>query len=255
MPAHHADPGVANRTACVAAFRSTVGPPAPCPLASAGPCRQQRFRSVAGCVDAGSRTWTGSWTESPDNPSAGGAIRAIARAIGAASASEAGEHATRNALLTEGWYVPCLVGPSWGEATADDHRSGLRSARIRAWESCSASTWASLSWTRRRAGTPTPRPFSVRSTRVGPSWCARQLSLEGLGARARRMQRSSALGDCPAEPGAGHLSTARPSRDCPGHGALSSAPQTRDLMQVDGPRACGWYWHARTARRQWRDGS
>ena len=59
---------------------------------------------------------------------------------------------------------------------------------------------------------------------------------------------SSALGDCPAEPGAGHPGTARPSRDCPGHGALSSAPQTRDLMQVNGPRACGAYWHARAAR-------
>jgi hypothetical protein len=37
-------------------------------------------------------------------------------------------------------------------------------------------------------------------------------------------------------------------RGCPCHGALSSAPQTRDLMQVHGPHACGAYWHARAAR-------
>src|SRR6185437_16028753 len=38
----------------------------------------------------------------------------------------------------------------------------------------------------------------------------------------------------PLGPGAGHPSTAGPPRGCPGHGALSSAPQTRDLMQVHG---------------------
>jgi hypothetical protein len=37
-------------------------------------------------------------------------------------------------------------------------------------------------------------------------------------------------------------------RDCPGHGALSPAPGTRGLMQVNGPDACGAYWHARAAR-------
>jgi hypothetical protein len=59
---------------------------------------------------------------------------------------------------------------------------------------------------------------------------------------------SSALADCPAEPRAGHPSTAGPSRDCPGRGARSSAPATRDLMQVNGPGACGACWHARAAR-------
>jgi hypothetical protein len=58
---------------------------------------------------------------------------------------------------------------------------------------------------------------------------------------------SSSLGDCPAEPRAGHPSTAKPPRDCPGHGALYCAPQTRDLMQVNGPHACGAYWHTRAA--------
>src|ERR1035437_2951330 len=33
-----------------------------------------------------------------------------------------------------------------------------------------------------------------------------------------------------------------------GHGALSSDPQNRDLMQVNGPRAGGAYWHTRAAR-------
>ncbi len=108
--------------------------------------------------------WNGSWNGWPGNPMVLGAAAALSCGIGAGSAGEAGEHASRNALLTEGWHVPYLVGPSWGEATADDHRSGWRSARIRARESCSASTWASLSWTRRRAGTPTPRPFSARSS-------------------------------------------------------------------------------------------
>jgi hypothetical protein len=42
---------------------------------------------------------------------------------------------------------------------------------------------------------------------------------------------------------------AQPNRPvtAPGHGALSSAPQTRDLMQVNGPHACGAYWHTRAA--------
>ncbi len=41
--------------------------------------------------------WTGSWTGSPDNPSAVSAIRAITRAIGAASACAAGARASRDA--------------------------------------------------------------------------------------------------------------------------------------------------------------
>ena len=61
--------------------------------------------------------------------------------------------------LTGGWYLPRLVRSSWGEATADDHTPGWRSARIRARESCSASTWASLSWTRRRAGDADAKAF------------------------------------------------------------------------------------------------
>ena len=47
--------------------------------------------------DAGSRAWTGSWTGSPDNPSAASAICAIARAIGAASACAAAARTPRNA--------------------------------------------------------------------------------------------------------------------------------------------------------------
>jgi hypothetical protein len=83
---------LANRTVCVAAFGSTVGP-ASCPLACTDPCHQQRLRTVAGCGDAGSRAWTGS----PDNPSAASAVCAIARAIGAASACAARDRAPRNA--------------------------------------------------------------------------------------------------------------------------------------------------------------
>ena len=41
--------------------------------------------------------WTGSWTGSPDNPSAASAICAISRAIGATSACAAGARAPRNA--------------------------------------------------------------------------------------------------------------------------------------------------------------
>ena len=58
---------------------------------------------------------------------------------------------------------------------------------------------------------------------------------------------SSSLAGCPAEPRAGHPSTARPSRDCLRSRGLSSAPPTRDLIQVNGPRACGAYWHTRAA--------
>jgi len=42
----------------------------------------------------GSRAWTGSWTGTWDNPSAASASYAAARAIGAASAYEAWEHAS-----------------------------------------------------------------------------------------------------------------------------------------------------------------
>jgi hypothetical protein len=107
--------------------------------------------------------WNGSSNGRPRNSRAISAIGVMSRAICAGHAIGAREQATRNASLTEGWYVPCLVGSSWGEATAHAHRSGWRSAWSRARESCSASTCASLSWTRRRAGTPTPRPFSARS--------------------------------------------------------------------------------------------
>src|ERR1017187_1907410 len=65
--------------------------------------------------------WTGSWTESADNPSAAGVISAMTGAIGAARACAARDHASRNASLTGGWYLPRLVRSSWGEATADDH--------------------------------------------------------------------------------------------------------------------------------------
>jgi hypothetical protein len=42
---------------------------------------------------------------------------------------------------------------------------------------------------------------------------------------------------------------AQPNRPvtAPGHGALSTVPQTRDLLQVNGPHACGAHWHARAA--------
>ena len=43
--------------------------------------------------------WTGSWSGSPDNPNAASAVRAMARAIGAASAHAAGACASRNAPL------------------------------------------------------------------------------------------------------------------------------------------------------------
>jgi hypothetical protein len=43
------------------------------------------------------RAWTGSWTGSPDNPSAAGAISAMTGAIGAARACAGREHASRNA--------------------------------------------------------------------------------------------------------------------------------------------------------------
>src|SRR6185437_1349019 len=43
------------------------------------------------------------------------------------------------------------------------------------------------------------------------------------------------LSDRPAGPGAGHPSTAGPPRGCPGHGALSSAPQ--DSRSYAGARA------------------
>jgi hypothetical protein len=45
-------------------------------------------------------TWTGSWTGSPDTPSATSAIDAMACAIVAASGPAAQEHAPRNASLT-----------------------------------------------------------------------------------------------------------------------------------------------------------
>jgi len=56
---------------------------------------------------------------------------------------------------------------------------------------------------------------------------------------------SSSPGDCPAEPRAGIQAQPNHPVTAPGHGALSSAPQTRDLMQVNGPRACGAHWHTR----------
>jgi hypothetical protein len=52
-----------------------------------------RKRIVAG-------PWTGSWTESADNPSAAGVTNAMTGAIGAARARAAREHASRNAPLT-----------------------------------------------------------------------------------------------------------------------------------------------------------
>jgi hypothetical protein len=89
-----------KRTVCLAAYRPTVGPGAS-PLAGADPCHHQRLRTVAGC---GSRTWT----RSPDNPSATSAIRAITRAIGAASACADRDRAPR-------------VSPIW-HATGREHQ-------------------------------------------------------------------------------------------------------------------------------------
>ena len=47
----------------------------------------------------GPRAWTGSWTRSPDHPSAVSAISAMVGAIGAGSACAAWEHAPRNARV------------------------------------------------------------------------------------------------------------------------------------------------------------
>jgi hypothetical protein len=63
------------------------------------PCHQQRLRTVAGSRGAGASGVDRSWTGSPANPSAASAIRAITRAIGAASACAAGERASRNAYV------------------------------------------------------------------------------------------------------------------------------------------------------------
>jgi hypothetical protein len=76
-----ADRASANGTVRVAACRSTIGS-APS-LADTNPCHsRQRLRAVAGWRGTPGRAWTGS----PGNPSAASAIRAIACAIGAASA-------------------------------------------------------------------------------------------------------------------------------------------------------------------------
>jgi hypothetical protein len=56
------------------------------------------FGELGDTGDEGGRgPWTDSWTESPDNSSAAGVISAVTGAIGAARASAAREHASRNA--------------------------------------------------------------------------------------------------------------------------------------------------------------
>ena len=69
----------------------------------------------------GPRTWTGSWTGSPDNPSAASAINAMSGAISAASACAARQHASRNAPLVVG-RLPTL-GCALGLARAGAPRS------------------------------------------------------------------------------------------------------------------------------------
>jgi hypothetical protein len=59
--------------------------------------RLRPLKSHRGNADSGPRAWTGSWTGSPDNPSAASAVSAMTRDIGSASASGAREHAPRNA--------------------------------------------------------------------------------------------------------------------------------------------------------------
>jgi hypothetical protein len=73
-------------------------PAAPVPK---DPNRAGRSRQVTDWVgpSLGRRPWTGSWTGSPDTPSATSAIDAMACAIVAVSGPAAQEHASRNAPL------------------------------------------------------------------------------------------------------------------------------------------------------------
>jgi hypothetical protein len=66
-----------------------------------GQDRMQHPTVLGGVAGAAWRLppWTGSWTGSVRNPSAGSAICAMAGGIGAASGSAAGEQAPRNASL------------------------------------------------------------------------------------------------------------------------------------------------------------
>jgi hypothetical protein len=68
------------------------------PIAAGMTCAAHRI-AIHGQNDEtwGLGAWTGSWTGSPDNPSAVSAVSAITRAIGAASACAGRRHASRNA--------------------------------------------------------------------------------------------------------------------------------------------------------------
>ena len=87
------------------------------------------------------QTWTGSWTGSPDNPSAASAIYAMIGAIGAGSGAVACADASRNALprvsaipvsLLSGELILCRVAPLLDQGGACAPRAGT-CAGLRSW--------------------------------------------------------------------------------------------------------------------------
>lgn len=128
--------------------------------ASKSPCPLVRVEGLAEYVAVASRhpclsPYPDDRDECPGRLRSVAPVRLARRRITAGSSS----------CVADRWLIPPAPSPpKLRRSYCDDHRPGWRSARIRARESCSASTWVSLSWTRRRAGTPTPRPFSARSS-------------------------------------------------------------------------------------------
>jgi hypothetical protein len=118
----------------------------------------------------GPRSWNGSWNGSPDNPSAAGAVSAITRAIGAASASTARDRVSRNAPLA-GFRL--AAAPRSGHVLA--HR-GVASRRWVMSKPRSPSTQAHRVQDVQHPHCSPPRAVS----RLGPCWRSMAALLHAL---------------------------------------------------------------------------
>ena len=96
--------------------------------------RLRPLKSHRGNADSGPRAWAGSWTGLPDNPSAASAVSAMTRDIGAASASEAREHASHYPPVVGLTKRPGDDTPAW--PSSDRQFPARRSVPVKEGLSC-----------------------------------------------------------------------------------------------------------------------